>query len=81
MNNPLMVAQAKLLAERLHKEAPESDAARIERAYSLIYGRAITEQEQKLALEFLSAESADPKAAWQQYCQVLLASNELLYLD
>ena len=81
MNNPLMVAQAKLLAARLHKEAPESDAARIEHAYSLIYGRAITEQEQKLALEFLSAESEDRKAAWQQYCQVLLASNELLYLD
>jgi hypothetical protein len=78
MNNPLMVAQAKRLAERLHKEEPDSDSARIQRASRLLYGRAASVEEEQLAVAFLNA---DPNTGWQQYCQVLLASNELLYLD
>ena len=50
----------------------------MQHANRLLYGRAATPQEETLALEFLAA---DPETGWQQYCQVLLASNELLYLD
>ena len=78
MNNPLMVRQAKRFAERLHREAPQSDPARIQRACRLLYGRAATATEEQLALNFLKA---DPENGWQYYGQVLLASNELLYLD
>ncbi len=78
MNNPMMVAQAQRLAERLHREAPESDPARIHRASHLLFGRAASLGEERLALDFLHA---DPDTGWQQYCQALLASNELLYLD
>ena len=78
MNNPLMVRQAKRFAERLHREAPQSDHARIQRACRLLYGRAATATEEQLALDFLKA---DPESGWQHYGQVLLASNELLYLD
>ena len=78
MNNPLMVRQANRFAERLHREAPQSDPARIQRACRLLYGRAATATEERLALNFLKA---DPENGWQHYGQVLLASNELLYLD
>lgn len=78
MNNPLMVAQAKNFADRLHRGVPHGIPARIQRAYQLLYGRKASDEEKNLALSFLASGAANP---WQQYTQVLLASNELLYLD
>jgi hypothetical protein len=78
MNNPLMVAQAGKFADRLHREVPEDIPARIQHAYQLLYGREASDEERNLALSFLASGAGD---AWQQYAQVLLASNELLYLD
>jgi len=72
------------------------DRQRIERAYWLLYGRPAGEQEIRLGLEFLGtkAREAAPRAPddaprsgpaaadpWTQYAQVLLATNELLYVD
>jgi hypothetical protein len=36
--------------------------------------------EERLALAFL-AEGGDRQAAWRQYAQVLLGSNEVLYVE
>ena len=75
LNHPLMLAQAERLAKRLHEEAPESDLARVRRAYEVLYGREASRVEEELALAFLV------EASWREYANVLLASNELLYLD
>jgi hypothetical protein len=68
-----------------------ADRQRIERAYGLLYGRAAREEEIRLGLDFLargsdgSNTSGDPMVnragRWKQYAHVLLAANELFYVD
>ncbi|HEX4129983.1 MAG TPA: PSD1 and planctomycete cytochrome C domain-containing protein [Pirellulales bacterium] len=82
MNSKFMVKRAKALIDRLAKEA-NADAARIERAYRLLYGRAPTAEERDLGLEFL-AQGAQPGSEispWEQYAQVLLSASELMFLN
>jgi hypothetical protein len=84
LNSPFMVSLAAHLAERLRTEAATDDEAadgqRIDRAYRLLYGRPATEQEVRLGLAFLRG-GGDRPGRWQQYAQVLLAANEMLFLD
>jgi hypothetical protein len=84
LNSPFMIAEAANLAERLGTEIPAADAQadrhRIERAYRLLYGRSATETEIRLGLAFLT-EGDDRAARWPQYAQVLLAANEMLFVD
>jgi hypothetical protein len=35
----------------------------------------------KLGIEFLQEPEVSPMTRWQQYAQILLASNEALYVD
>jgi hypothetical protein len=35
----------------------------------------------KLALEFLAKPAAPEMTRWEQYAQLLLVSNEMLYVD
>ncbi|HZN34960.1 MAG TPA: DUF1553 domain-containing protein, partial [Pirellulaceae bacterium] len=76
LNSPFMVAQSAAFAERLASEVDSDDRARIERAYLLLYGRPAMEKEIRLGLDYLSGQDR-----WQQYAHVLLAANEMLYLD
>jgi cytochrome c553 len=83
LNSPFMVEQAKAFSARLHKEEPGSDEARIERAFMLAYGRLPLEREVEIGLAYLNGEN-DPNSKltlWQSYAQVLLGSNEFMYLD
>ena len=57
-----------------------ADRCRIDRAYRLLYGRPATEAEARLGLAFLRG-GADRPARWAQYAHVLLAANEMLFLD
>jgi hypothetical protein len=80
LNSPFMVSQAEGLAERLQAEGTGQDnQRRIERAYRLLYGRPATEAELRLGLRFLAGDK--DTARWQQYAHVLLAANELLFID
>ncbi|MCH8924392.1 MAG: DUF1553 domain-containing protein, partial [Planctomycetes bacterium] len=83
MNSPFMAERAKALTARLQSEAKD-DAGRIELAYRLLYGRSPKAEEKQLGLEFVSdtADKADKTAVsrWQQYAQVLLSSNEFMYV-
>jgi hypothetical protein len=86
LNSPFMVAQAESLAARLLEEVPtgasleEVNRERIERAYAMLYGRQPSADEMRLGLEYL-APGADDQSRWKQYAHVLLAANELLYVD
>ncbi len=74
---------AKSLQER---EAPNS-RARLHHLYQSVYGRAPTDGEVKTALRFLrhyrnESVQKDPNLdAWQAFCQVLVASNEFVYVQ
>jgi hypothetical protein len=84
LNSPFLQQQAAALVQRLKSEAPGSIEARVQRAYRLLYGRPATQKQVKLAREFLKAGSSDGAASdalWRQYAQVLLGSNEFLFVD
>ncbi len=80
LNSPFIRQQAAALAMRLKAEAPGGGEARVQWAYRLLYGRPAAAEEVKLALAFL-AEGKGGDAQWEQYAQVLLGSNEFLFVD
>jgi hypothetical protein len=82
LNSPFMVEQAKAFAARLLAEVPDTAHAakyqRIDLAYRLLYGRPATDEEISLGVRFLAQGAGD---RFEQYAHVLLAANELLYVD
>ena len=86
LNSPFMVAQASAFAHRLEQSTEETqgdpgNTQRIRRAYQLLFSRPPSAEEERLALHFLKHCDSSNQTAWQQYLQVLLASNEALYID
>ena len=59
------------------------DAERVALAHRWAYGRAPTEEEMRLAMEFLRTPAGpdDKPAPLEQYAQALLASNEFGWGD
>jgi hypothetical protein len=83
LNSPFMLAQAKAFASRVATDAGESAEARVRRAFRLLYARDPDGDELKLAADFLSKPDSQSMGVtrWEQYAQVLLVSNEALYVD
>jgi hypothetical protein len=79
LNSPYLRQQAVALVRRLHTEVPGDNAARVRRAYELLFSRPPTPEQSRWAMDFLAGENREQ--AWQQYAQVLLGSNEFLYVD
>ena len=69
LNGELVAKQSAALAARIEKEGG------IDFAYSLLFQRQPTEEERRLNLEFLR------EGGWKQLAQVLLSSNEFLFVD
>jgi hypothetical protein len=83
LNSPFMAGQARALAERLTAASggPAGDDRRfIEMAYPLLYGRPAGAAEVRLGLAYLRAAD-DRVARRRQYAHVLLAANEMLFID
>ena len=87
LNSPFMVEQAKSFAARLHREIPDSIPERVKRAFELAYGRPVTEEELRFAEAYLQSaddpvrERENKLSRWERFAQVLLGSNEFMYLD
>ena len=81
LNSTFAIAEAKAVAAKLYGSAGDSDAARIERAYRQFFGRDPQREETALAAAFLRAPVTAGMTRWEQYAQLLLASNEMLYVD
>lgn len=81
LNSPFVVAQAEALAARLTADPKESENQRIGRAYRLLFGREPEKDETKLGLQFLCKSGPAGMSRWEQYAQLLLVSNEMLYVD
>ena len=78
MNSPQARSWAQAFAERLRREAPESDDARIVRAHLLALGRPPSPQERTRCAAFLAAAGPDALA---DLCQVILGLNGTAYID
>ena len=82
MNSGFMIQRANHFVDHLHRHSTEN-SERIEQAYRVLYARQPTEEEINLGVSFLeaSAGSDDVKInRWVQYAQVLLSSNELMFV-
>jgi mono/diheme cytochrome c family protein len=85
LNSEFLVNNAKALAVRL-ATGGQNDSDRIRTAFVLLYGRPVTERELQLGLTFLSGRGAGGQGnpgltRWEQYTQVLLSTNEFMYVD
>ena len=87
MNSSFVYKQAQAFAKRVYDEG--SDAARIGKAYRILFGRAPSEEETKAGLDFLQAHpetpgdqiAGQPTTAWFEYARVLLSSNEFEFVN
>jgi hypothetical protein len=87
-----VLIQAKALAQRVLKEAGGDPAAQIKRTYAITLSRDPTALEMKLNMEFLqkqaayalahgaTSDDAAKLAAMMDFAQVILDSNEFVYI-
>jgi hypothetical protein len=85
LNSEFLIGNAKALAAKL-ASASSDDAVRIRRAFLLLFARPATSREVQMGLDFLSAPASASKGQptltrWEQYAQVLLSTNEFMYVD
>lgn len=82
LNSPWFIDQAGKLAARLVRDipggAPNDERRRIEHAYAILYHRPPAADELQLGLAYLGNHAA---ARWPSYAQVLLAANEMMFID
>ena len=88
MNSPLMMQQAQFLAQRSGKQYSSDFKDRIRWLYHTVFQRDVTEEELKQGIAFIegfgnSSESSEPTGGtrWSQYVQVLLLTNEWMFVD
>jgi hypothetical protein len=91
LNAPFVKHQAGKLAERLGKEVPDDERARIDRLYLLTVSRPPDANETATALTFLRqcteelSSGSNPgkarSAAWTQLCHAVLSSNSFLFRE
>jgi len=85
INNPFVLEQAKALSERALTFSATDDGGRIARLYAILFARAPHDEEVAIGAQLIdSARDAfaeDEARAWQEYCQILLCSNEFAFVD
>ncbi|HVX13712.1 MAG TPA: PSD1 and planctomycete cytochrome C domain-containing protein [Pirellulales bacterium] len=85
MNSPFVMAQARRLAARPEVVAEDDPARRVQALYQLVFGRRANDDELDLALRFIASPQASSEASklspWELYAQILLSTNEFLFVD
>mgnify|MGYP001065376982 CR=1 FL=1 len=82
LNHPFVFTQAKRTADRLAREIPGDDNARIQRAYLLLFGRSPRPEEAEICRAFLDRPGQEtPGTDWPGLVHLLLCGNEFLYVD
>lgn len=83
INSPFVVVQAKSLAARPDVASVPDPAARVTATYRAVLERDPSAQELAESLAFVNdaKDEQSQLTEWEQLAQVLLSSNELMYLD
>ncbi len=92
LNGPFVMEQACRMVSRPLFRRLDDETKRIRYLYRLVYQRDPSADEIRRGLHFLRADSAStdledrtreqrPLTPWERYCQVLLMSNELMFVD
>jgi hypothetical protein len=75
MNSDFTQAQAEQFATRIRKQAGEDPEAQIEAGWRLAFGRALSAEERKTAVEYLGRNSLP------RLCLLMFNMSELIYVD
>jgi hypothetical protein len=82
MNSPFSVREARELMKRSEIASVDDPIAKIGALYRIVYQREPAPQEVAIGLQFVQTDAGSPKLnAWEQYAQVLLESNEFVFVD
>ncbi len=84
MNNPFMIQQAELLANRVRETAGDDPTAQVTLAWRWVFGRTPLDSDVQAGVEFLIVPDTTPEtsgAALNHFCHALLSSNGFLYVD
>ncbi|MBI3466344.1 MAG: PSD1 domain-containing protein, partial [Planctomycetes bacterium] len=83
LNSPFMLVQARALSARPEIARAAEPAAGVTALYRTVLAREPTQDELNLCLEFVAvpADRGSSLTTWEQLAQLLLASNEAMYLD
>lgn len=87
MNSPFVIDQSLALAARPDVAELSDPAARIGRLYEILFSRLATEEELNIGRQFIDSAGSAPAdkgirlSPWEQYCQLLLLTNEGMYVD
>jgi hypothetical protein len=82
LNSAFIGKQAAALAARVRKDCPDDLPGQVSLAHQLLFGRPATPRELELSRQYLE-RSGSPASdtAWNEYAEVLLARNELIFVD
>jgi len=85
LNHPFAQEMASALAARVLRDGGANDDTKITWLYGRLFSRPAAPREVDIATRVLSnarsGASDNDRTAWQQYVQVLLCSNEFMYVD
>ncbi len=92
LNDPFVVGQARLWAEKVLKELPAATPnERIENLYQTAFGRSVTPDELAIAGQFLQQQGEEYKLSasdrvndvrvWTDLCHALINTKEFIYLQ
>jgi hypothetical protein len=86
MNSPFVMEQARAVAAGTETAGNTKAAQRVDAIFGRVLGRRPTKPETASALKFIEAAKSDtpPESGltpWEQFAQVLLISNEAVFLD
>jgi hypothetical protein len=81
LNSAFVDEQSAALAERLIRESGTDPQRNVARAFRLALGRQPTDQEARIALDYLDRTAGDQRQRLAMLCKVVLNLNELVYID
>ncbi len=86
MNSPFVMEQARALVARPEVVEETKPARKVDALFCCVLGRRATKQESVAALQFITVTEPETKPEnglthWEQFAQVLLISNEAVFLD
>ncbi len=85
MNSPFVLEQAKALASRADYPPASEIEPRINRLYLDLFGRPAEPREIEVGRRFLEsrpqAEGDKAPTSWEEYAQILMMTNEFVFLD
>ena len=84
MNNPFVIQQSEVLANRIRESAGTDLSAQVTLAWRLVFGRLPSESDVQAGVEFLTVPDATAETssdALNLFCHALFSSNGFLYVD